>query len=70
MSFKQLLCGLTRHTPIIRNQGGRRFQACFACDYELSPGWDLRDTRGRGSLNLKRGSGEQPSAPRVAEVQS
>jgi hypothetical protein len=68
MTLKQFVCGLTRHSPITRNRGGRRFSACFACDRELSPGWDLRDTRHRRLTNHEDGVERTPMVSRVAQV--
>jgi hypothetical protein len=69
MTWKQFLCAMTGHSIITRSQQGQRFFACYACDRRLSRGWDLRDTRGRGSFNPEEARMENNlPASRVAQV--
>jgi uncharacterized CHY-type Zn-finger protein len=68
MTWKQFLCAMTGHSIITRSQQGQRFFACYACDRQLSRGWDLRDTRHQRSSKTERTDGGHPVVSRVAQV--
>ena len=41
--FRQLICGLHGHDPLLHFEDGRMSLQCTSCGYE-TPGWDLKGT--------------------------